>query len=255
VVSDWSHVKDGVDAVWCYAEWRCGKQGEAWQQLRVDEKSLSELAGGSLPQTADHVYRIRYKGQGKRLEAYSTDAQNSWSDNSGAFTLRIYLEGAEAVSAPQGRSYTAQPRAPEATTSPSTGSITWETTAGVHRGQNGQQFTYTCPAGGHPTRVVGTDVYTDDSSICTAAAHAGRINPSTGGTVTIEIKPGQNSYMGTGRNDILSESYGAWSGSFAFVGAASAPQGRSYTAQPRPAGPGDSIRKEFGESLKKMFKP
>jgi hypothetical protein len=60
--------------------------------------------------------------------------------------------------------------------------------------------------------------------------------------------------MGTGRNDILSESYGPWTGSFIFVGAGQ-PQGRSYTAQPRQAESSDPLKKEFGESLKKMFKP
>jgi hypothetical protein len=152
---------------------------------------------------------------------------------------------------PTGRSFTAQPRVPEAAASPPAG---WETTASAHRGKNGQRFTYVCPAGGTPTRVWGTDVYTDDSSVCTAAVHTGRIVPSTGGSVTIEIKPGQNSYMGTGRNDILSESYGPWTGSFIFVGAGQ-PQGRSYTAQPRQAESSDPLKKEFGESLKKMFKP
>jgi hypothetical protein len=155
------------------------------------------------------------------------------------------------ASVPTGRSFTAQPRVPEAAASPPAG---WETTASAHRGKNGQRFTYVCPAGGTPTRVWGTDVYTDDSSVCTAAVHTGRIVPSTGGSVTIEIKPGQNSYMGTGRNDILSESYGPWTGSFIFVGAGQ-PQGRSYTAQPRQAESSDPLKKEFGESLKKMFKP
>ncbi len=256
VVSDWSHVKEGVDAAWCYAEWRCGKQGEPWNQLRIDEKGLTELAGGTLIPSPDHVYRLRYKSQGKRLEVYSTDAQNSWSDNSGSFTVKIFQEGATAPIT--GRSFTAQPRAESPPPAPPTappGAVAWATTAADHRGQNGQRFTYACPAGGSPSRARGTDVYTDDSSICTAAVHAGRINPSIGGAVTIEIKPGQNSYMGTGRNGILSEGYGAWTGSFVFVGAGAPAEGRSYTAQPRQSGPGDSIRKEFGESLQKMFKP
>lgn len=115
VVTDWSHVKDGVDAVWCYAEWRCGK-GEAWNQLRIDDKGLSDHAGGTLPYNPDHVYRVRIQGQGKPLVAHSSDAQSSWGDNAGAFTVRIYTDGAVALSVPAGpgRSYTSRPRAAEA---------------------------------------------------------------------------------------------------------------------------------------------
>ena len=145
------------------------------------------------------------------------------------------------------------PRAPEAVAGSSTGQASWETTAASLRGKNGQQFTYVCPAGGTPTRLWGTDVYTDDSSICTAAVHSGRIIPLTGGTVTIEIKPGQPSYMGTGRNGILSESYGAWTGSFIFFGGAAQPQG---TAEPHSSmKKEDPLKKDFDDSVKKMFKP
>lgn len=120
------------------------------------------------------------------------------------------------AAAPTGRSYTAQPR------TGSTAAITWADTPKELRGRNGQQFTYVCPPNGAPARVWGTDLYTDDSSICVAAVHAGRITPIAGGTVTIEIRPGQSSYMGTGRNGVLSEGYGAWHGSFAVAGAAPA---------------------------------
>lgn len=116
VVTDWSHVKDGVDAVWCYADWRCGK-GEAWNQLRVDDKGLSDIAGSTLPYNPQHVYRVRVQGQGKPIVAHSSDAQASWSDNAGAFTLKIYPDGAAPVAAP-GRSYTSRPRASEAIQSP-----------------------------------------------------------------------------------------------------------------------------------------
>jgi hypothetical protein len=245
VVSDWPHVKDGVDAVWCYAEWRCGKSGEPWNQLRIDDKGMTELADGNLPMSADHVYEVLYKGQGRPLVVYATDAQNSWSDNSGAFTVKIF----EGATTPVVRS-----GPPEA----AVGAVTWETTAAAQRGKTGQQFTYACPAGGKPARVWGTDVYTDDSSVCTAAVHAGRINPATGGAVTIEITPGQATYMGTGRNGILSESYGAWSGSFVFYGSNPPPQGRSSKGQLQRGDAlkkDDPLKKEFDESLKKMFKP
>ena len=93
--------------------------------------------------------------------------------------------------------------------------ITWGTNAVVQRGKNGQRFTYTCPSGSGGS-VWGTDVYTDDSSVCNAALHAGLIT-SGGGTVTIEIRPGQSSYTSSTRNGVGSSSYAAWSGSYLFV--------------------------------------
>ncbi|MFP2908221.1 M57 family metalloprotease [Pyxidicoccus sp. 3LFB2] len=81
-----------------------------------------------------------------------------------------------------------------------------------YRGQNGTQIRCSCPAGSTGT-VWGTDLYTDDSSVCAAAVHAGVIT-ATGGNVRVTIQPGQSSYTGTTRNGITTYSYGAWAGSF-----------------------------------------
>jgi hypothetical protein len=94
----------------------------------------------------------------------------------------------------------------------------WSATATSHRGQNGQRFRYTCGARGPLYKVYGTDVYTDDSSVCTAAVHAGLIAQNTGGSVVIEIRPGRESYFGSLRNGVRTASYESWSGSFAFTG-------------------------------------
>ncbi|MDQ2975462.1 MAG: pyridoxine 5'-phosphate synthase [Acidobacteriota bacterium] len=53
--------------------------------------------------------------------------------------------------------------------------IEWNFNPIGHRGQNGRQFIYVCPANGVPRVIYGTDIYTDDSSVCTAAVHAGLI--------------------------------------------------------------------------------
>ena len=95
---------------------------------------------------------------------------------------------------------------------------TWAAKADLHRGQNGQRFRYTCGAGGPLYKVWGTDVYTDDSSVCTAAVHAGLIALNTGGSVVIEIRPGRESYLGYLRNGVRTGSYDSWSGSFVFTG-------------------------------------
>ena len=105
---------------------------------------------------------------------------------------------------------------------PPAGGSAWSAKAGYYRGQNGQQFTYFCPAGGTLYRIWGTDVYSDDSSVCTAAVHAGLILQNTGGRVTIEIRPGQRSYAASVRNYVRSGAYGPWNGSFVFTGQRSA---------------------------------
>src|SRR5439155_1150064 len=99
----------------------------------------------------------------------------------------------------------------------------WSANATAFRGQNGVQFVYTCPFYGAAGGVYGTDVYTDDSSVCTAAVHAGRITIARGGSVTIEMRPGQDSYKGSTRHGITSSPYGAWGGSYVIVGAGAPP--------------------------------
>jgi hypothetical protein len=84
------------------------------------------------------------------------------------------------------------------------------------RGMNGERYAFRCPPGKPlPSRVAGSGPYTDDSSICTAAVHAGAIHAKDGGDVTIEIRPGQERYAGSDRNYIKSGDYaGTWDGSF-----------------------------------------
>lgn len=93
----------------------------------------------------------------------------------------------------------------------------WGSNVKSLRGQNGSQFAVVCPAGGSISSVWGTDTYTDDSSVCSAAAHAGMVSLSTGGSATIEIRPGATAYTGSARNGVTTSSYGSFSGSFVFV--------------------------------------
>lgn len=90
---DWGKTPHGIDAVWCFAEWRCGKDGESWNQLRINEKGMPDIEGKPIPYNPNHVYQIRFKGQGKPVEFYMSDAQGSWSDNLGATTVKIYAAG------------------------------------------------------------------------------------------------------------------------------------------------------------------
>jgi hypothetical protein len=101
--------------------------------------------------------------------------------------------------------------------------ITWQDAAGSLLDVQGQPFAVgapvavTCPPNGAADSVWGTDVYTDDSSICAAAVHAGLITFESGGPVVFEIVDGRQAYTGSQRNGVTSYDYGPWSGSFVFM--------------------------------------
>lgn len=105
--------------------------------------------------------------------------------------------------------------------------VTWSTRATTFDcgspGVIGSRATFTCPPGGSSASLWGTGEYTHDSSICTAAVHAGRITFAGGGAITIELRPGRSSYVGSTQNGVTSSSYGSWSCSFAVVGPACPP--------------------------------
>jgi hypothetical protein len=95
----------------------------------------------------------------------------------------------------------------------------WADTAIALRSQTGSRFVYVCPAAGRKDQVWGTGIYADNSSVCSAALHAGSIAYEDGGIVTVEHLPGRTSYAGSVQNGITSASLGAWPGSFQIIGA------------------------------------
>ena len=68
-----------------------------------------------------------------------------------------------------------------------------------------------------PGRIWGNEIYTDDSSICTAAVHAGLITVERGGSVAIAIHGPGDAFEGGTRNGVTSEVYGAFPGSFIVI--------------------------------------
>lgn len=95
--------------------------------------------------------------------------------------------------------------------------IAWTATAVGYRGRIGSRYAFRCPSTSTvPASVWGTDIYTDDSSICGAAVHAGYLT-AKGGVITIEIRPGASTYRPSTRNGVTSRGYGAWTGSFVLV--------------------------------------
>lgn len=92
--------------------------------------------------------------------------------------------------------------------------VTWNTSASMVSGEIGQTYRFKCPSGGKEGSVWGTDIYTLDSSICNAAVHAGKFTRESGGSVMIELRPGESSYKGTARNGIKTSDYAAYGRSF-----------------------------------------
>lgn len=92
--------------------------------------------------------------------------------------------------------------------------VLWNTSPGMVSFQAGKTIKFNCPANGKEATVWGTDIYTLDSSICTAAVHAGKIKLESGGVVTIEMRPGESSYKGSERNGIKTNDYGQYGSSF-----------------------------------------
>jgi hypothetical protein len=99
----------------------------------------------------------------------------------------------------------------------------WGVAARDFNGKIGERFTIELPPGGQSQTIWGTAIYTDDSSIGTAAVHMGLITFAEGGTVTFEIREGIDSYLGYTRNGVTSLNYDSWEGSFVFIG----PQGNA----------------------------
>lgn len=96
--------------------------------------------------------------------------------------------------------------------------MTWFDGALEYRDQNGTLLDFDCPPLGDSEYgpIWGTEVYTDDSSICAAAVHTGVIG-FDGGSVTIEILPGRKAYAGSEQNGITSQEWDAYDGSFRVV--------------------------------------
>ncbi|MCM3874163.1 MAG: LCCL domain-containing protein [Pyrinomonadaceae bacterium] len=93
---------------------------------------------------------------------------------------------------------------------------TWEAKATSLNGKDGQRFTLACSPGGTARSVWGSDIYTADSSICTAGVHSGLITYQEGGDVTIELRPGRSIYGCSERNGVTTSFYGSYTRSFVF---------------------------------------
>jgi hypothetical protein len=82
-----------------------------------------------------------------------------------------------------------------------------------HRGDVGKSFLFEV-TGANAGPVWGTEVYTDDSSLATAAVHAGVLAVGQKGVVKVTILPGQADYTSSTSNGVTSGSWGSWVGSY-----------------------------------------
>jgi LCCL domain len=81
------------------------------------------------------------------------------------------------------------------------------------RGQIGKEFLIQV-TGSTNGVVWGTDIYTDDSSLATAAVHAGVLKDGEKGVVKVTILAGQQQYTDSTRNGVTTSSYAEWGGSY-----------------------------------------
>ncbi|HEX3084217.1 MAG TPA: LCCL domain-containing protein, partial [Pyrinomonadaceae bacterium] len=130
------------------------------------------------------------------------------------------LKNDNSAASPGSQTNASAPSTRPASVPPSSGGAgkptSWEETATSLKSADGQTITLACSGAGEPHTVWGSDIYTSDSSICTAAVHSGLITFPQGGTVTIELRPGRSIYGASERNGVTSNSYGSWGQSFVF---------------------------------------
>lgn len=75
----------------------------------------------------------------------------------------------------------------------------------------------TCTCAANPSGSVwGSHPYTQDSSLCAAAVHAGVITKDEGGSITAKASPGCKKYDGSKQNGVSTSSWGPYETSFHF---------------------------------------
>lgn len=96
--------------------------------------------------------------------------------------------------------------------------IDGQLTASPYSAAVGTGRIFICKANLEIQRVWGTDVYTDDTPICSAAVHAGVITQAQGGVVRLVIGDGLATYTASTRNGITSLAWTANRRSYTFDG-------------------------------------
>jgi hypothetical protein len=96
--------------------------------------------------------------------------------------------------------------------------IQWSDLVGrLENQQPGQMHRLQCPPNGTVGAAYGHDIYTADTSLCTAAAHSGVITVDRGGSFAVEILPAQRFFGASVRNNITTTAYGNYRLAFRVV--------------------------------------
>lgn len=85
--------------------------------------------------------------------------------------------------------------------------------------QYGPAYSFRCPPLADLSQagqVWGTDLYTADSAMCTAAVHAGKASFAAGGTFTVTASPGAPSFTGSTRNGVATGNFGSFPAAMQF---------------------------------------
>ena len=93
----------------------------------------------------------------------------------------------------------------------------------------------------------GTNTYTVNSGICSAAVHSGTISVK-GGVVSVELLPGREFYTGSSKHEVISKDRSGTEFSFAFVGETAT---NNSNLQPNAQDPSSSIKKVMVNSVQK----
>ena len=106
---------------------------------------------------------------------------------------------------------------PEAEELEVTEAIGWDRAATFYANRDETEFSVQCEPDGTIGTVWGTKEYTADSSICTAALHAGLVTLEDGGEVSFELVDGRDEYRASTANGVTSLEYGTYDRSFRFT--------------------------------------
>ncbi|CAM2730288.1 unnamed protein product, partial [Rotaria socialis] len=101
------------------------------------------------------------------------------------------------------------------------GTLSSPTNLMSYRNQTGRMFAFLLQGVNSNATVYGTDIYGDQSNLAAAAVHSGVLSVGQTRIIIVTILAGQNSYIGSTRNNITSLPLGVWNGSFSFFQLAS----------------------------------
>lgn len=110
-------------------------------------------------------------------------------------------------------SYPASFRILDATDKSDPSALVFTGSVSTYRGQIGKSFEAEVVGNSLPS-CWGTDIYSDDSDLGTAAVHAGILKIGEKGRVKVTILAGQSNYVSTTRNGITTSHYATFPGSF-----------------------------------------